>query len=283
MLPYTFYCSGANREGEYIGLANVGINYGISLKDISKPRLDDIISRAQDNPSVKIFVDSGAFGEVAYDKQGKRSIVSPITDSLWSKKLDVYDRIALVYGKRAVVVAPDCVGDQKESLVRLRRHKTRVLSLLGVCQVIVPLQIGVNSLQIMYQDVIEILGTTDFIVGVPCKKSATPLRELRLFLDKASPRSIHLLGVSPCSKKWDSIRAVIQSLDTKPMYISLDAVRLRSLVMRTTYKGELTARLDYYKKLGYSPTDAMIAAIADIKDSILKEYPQRPYVVGLFG
>lgn len=272
MPGYTFYCSGANREAEYIGLSKAGINYGISLKDIHAPRLEDIITRAQDSPNIKIFVDSGAFGEVAYDKQGRRSIVAPITEDAWIQKLDIYGRVAAAYGKRAVVVAPDCVGDQRETLLRLRKYRARVLTLLQSCRVIVPLQVGTKSLLTMYQDVVNILGTTDFIVGFPCKKSATPLQELSLFLDMVSPRAIHLLGVSPCSKTWGDIRAIITGLDDPPIDINLDAVRLRALVMRTSYVGALTAKMDYYKELGYTSKDAKIASIADIKDVILKEY-----------
>lgn len=275
MIKYDFYCSGANREGEYVGLSEAGINYGVSLKDLSRTSIEDIISRVGDHPEIRVFVDSGAFGEVSYDARGVRSVVSPITHEEWLEKFEIYNRIGAVYGKRLLAVAPDSVGDQEETLVRLSRYKREVLDLLKVCRVIVPLQVGKLSLFEMYIQVVCILGTRDFVVGFPCKKGATAKEDIIKFIRAASPRAVHLLGMSPCSKNWGDMRTELEKLDHVPTEISLDAVRLRALVMRTRETRPLTRYMDFYKSRGYSPKEAKIKSIVALRDVIIKEYPRK--------
>lgn len=270
-MSYTFYCSGANRIPDYMGLAHAGINFGVSIQELNAHRLQGVIELATVFPTLKVFVDSGAFAEVQYSKQGVRSIREPITHSDWLSRLSKYEDLVSAYQDRLIVVAPDCVGDQQETLRRLRTYKPQVLNLISKCSVIVPLQVGDLSLSEMYNQVVEILGTYDFVTGIPCKKGATSIEDLAQLIYEEYPFPIHLLGVSPSSTKWPRIKAMLEGLEYPIQHLSLDAVRLRALVMRKAYLGPLTQKMDYYKGLGYSIIDAKIAAIRDLKSVILKD------------
>ena len=270
-MSYTFYCSGASRIPDYLGLAHAGINVGVSIQEMGDEGIQRLIALADEFPTLKVFVDSGAFAEVQYDSEGVRSIREPITHEGWVFRLSKYDEIADKYRKRLIVVAPDCVGDQEETLKRLSAYKEQILSLMSKCSVIVPLQTGGLSLSEMYYAIVAILGRSDFVTGIPCKKGATSLGDLYNLLYDIRPCPMHLLGVSPSSSKWPKIKMMLDEVSYPIDQLSMDAVRLRALVMRKTHLGVLTKKIDHYKAFGNSTLDAKILAIKDLKDIILKD------------
>lgn len=130
-----------------------------------------------------VFIDSGAFGE-------RSSNIEPNWDDVFS----VYEGLANLTEKslsRLFVVAPDKVGDQAMSLVRLHRYRDRVKSLIDMgVRVIVPYQAGELGGAALHQAVKEILGCADFIVGVPSNRDAMPVEMLSTIVHGA----YHILG-----------------------------------------------------------------------------------------
>lgn len=127
------------------------------------------------------------------------------------------------------------------------------------------------SLFEMYEKIIEILETDNFIIGIPCKKGATSFDELKSFIKEINPKPVHLLGMSPSSSKWKATKEMILEEEYPLENLSMDSVRLRALVMRKKYLGPLTRKMDNYKNEGNTSLEAKIKAIKDIKDIILKD------------
>lgn len=229
-----YFCSGANRIPEMLGLYKAGIDIGISVKDCSGPAREYLKSLAG-GPS-RVFVDSGAFSELGSKNK--------ITDARWNQILDIYEDLGRVYGPRLYVVAPDCVGDQDETLRRLEKYRPRLDRLAALrVQIMVPIQKGHMPQIEMDLAVREIMGNLDYIRGIPCKRSATTAAELGEFcrelmwdseVDECSAR-FHLLGIGPHSgKRFDAVRGAV------PVWaksVTCDAVRITALVGKTGGKG----------------------------------------------
>jgi hypothetical protein len=47
--------------------------------------------------------------------------MEPISHAEWLRRLSIYQRLADALGNKAMIVAPDQVGNQEETLLRLRR------------------------------------------------------------------------------------------------------------------------------------------------------------------
>lgn len=188
-------------------------------------------------PDSPVFVDSGAFGEVAWDPATERMIdVRPIDDAQWQERLDAYRSIAGALGPRAWLVAPDKVGDQDETLRRLRRYAGRVRGLRALgARIIVPLQRGRLSGADFDRACAEALGFDDYVRGIPAKKAAATVDEIGE-LSRALPAGarVHLLGLGPWGQRY---RDVLAALDRPAELVTCDCVRLRALVGRTNGPG----------------------------------------------
>lgn len=181
----TYYASGSNHPGEIRGFADLGHPIGVSALQLSERAL-----RLLERVDVPLFVDSGAFGERA----GR--VFDPRT---WERVLAVYDRLARP-GVR--VVAPDKVGDQIETLARLRRHRWRLLWMRASgAELIVPLQRGAMDLLQLYDQAVALLGDDDFVVGLPGNKAALDEDDLLPLLRARRPRALHVLGMGPANQR----------------------------------------------------------------------------------
>lgn len=205
----------------------------------------------------KVFVDSGAFGEVEFNAphqcSGRSQIcregrcvgqgnfpfpnaprftwvdVNPITDREWHKRLDAYERIARALGPNAFLVAPDKVGDQEETLRRLALYAGRVRRLRSMgAQIIVPLQRGRLSGAEFDRECSRLLGFSDYIRGIPSKKAAATVEEIGE-LSRSLPADvrIHLLGLGPFGDRYGD---VIAAIDRAPELVFCDSVRIKALV-----------------------------------------------------
>lgn len=121
-----------------------------------------------------VFIDSAAFAE-------RRTGVAPDFDDV----MDVYETVADLADFRGVtpdklyVVAPDKVGDQVETLRRLTRYRDRIVNLIALgVKVIVPVQRGVMRGKDMLEAVAGLLGTRNFVAGIPSNLDALPLEEI---------------------------------------------------------------------------------------------------------
>lgn len=201
----------------------------------------------------KVFVDSGAFGEVRFDPStGKLVDHRPLTHADWLERLAAYDRIAAALGPRAFLVAPDKVGDQEETLCRLRRYADRLRSLRSTgANIIVPIQRGALDGATFDRACTEILGFGDYVRGIPSKKAAASVSEIAaLSRSLPSDARVHLLGLGPFGDRYDD---VIEAIGRPAELVSCDSVRIKALVGRTNGRGEkpriLTELTDMAKRM----------------------------------
>lgn len=199
------------------------------------------------NHGVPVFVDSGAFSEVDADM----NVVAPIGEAEWSRRLDVYERIAKAQGSDAYLVMPDRVGDAAYSLSLLRRYRDRIDRLASMgAQIIVPLQ-DTRDLAAAHDAVSAILGREDWIPGIPSMKGATEPAALHAYLGTHRPEVVHLLGMGPRSKGWPTRREILEAAGVDAQ---LDSVVVRSMAGRTrgpggTPSAYTQARIDAAERL----------------------------------
>lgn len=196
-MPTAYFASGSNRVPEIRGLGKAGADVGVTVPRLSPAAEEEILRLA--GSEVAIFVDSGAFSEVRFDADAGGFVIDParhITHRQWKQILALYKRLGGVLRDQLWVVAPDRVGSQDETLLRLRRYAREIRELqdLGV-QILVAMQKGDRSQAEFAALVDEALGFTDWLPALPCKKAATAPDEVRRFLDARRPPHVHLLGL----------------------------------------------------------------------------------------
>lgn len=153
-----------------------------------------------------MFVDSGVFSEV--DRAG--AVVAPIADADWTQRVGVMHRIAEALGPNALVVAPDRVGDQQETLRRLAlfADELRAIAALGA-RLVVPIQRGAMSAALFDDACCCILGVP-FVRGIPGNKIAMPASALETYLRARRPGAVHILGVGPKSRRFQPLVDVLR-------------------------------------------------------------------------
>lgn len=229
-----YFVSGSNHPGEIAGLALSGVNVGVAANHVS-PKAEAELALLGGGPT-KVFVDSGAFGEVVFPEDGPPVVKKAITPKEWAKRLGLYRRLAAALRGQLYCVAPDKVGFQEETFERLAAYKAEILELKALgANVIVPLQKGALSLAAARERAVEILGTDDFVWGIPMKKDATSMEDLAGFADAlfltAKPTRIHLLGLGVTTNRYlDALNAVL--LRSPWTTVFSDSVRITALVGR---------------------------------------------------
>jgi hypothetical protein len=205
-----YYFSGSNHAGEIRALSQLGLGIGVSADQVVRQRDGgaerELLRLVTERNDVHLFLDSGAFAEVAFTKSGERYVRNNgkafITEAAWNKRLDFMIRVTRVAGGHVTVIAPDSVGDQWETIQRLRTHRDKVRKLRALgARIIVPIQRGSWSMYDMDRIVASTLGTNDYVRGIPSSKAAASLPELKQFLaalkaDGNNPE-LHLLGMGP--------------------------------------------------------------------------------------
>jgi hypothetical protein len=188
VFPTAYFASGTNRPLQIRALGKAGVDVGVAVPELSPAAEAELLEL--EGSDVQVFVDSGAFSEVAWNGEGF-DVVRPID---WDRVLETYARLAAL-GSSLWVVAPDRVGDQAETLARLTRYAGAVQALIsrGV-RVLVPIQKGELSQAAFAAEVDAILGT-GWIPALPCKKAATTAEEAEAFVAARRPRHVHLLGL----------------------------------------------------------------------------------------
>lgn len=228
----TFFASGSNHAGEIHALSLVdGANVGVVAAAVGKRKHPAAWSELVRFRSTgrKVFVDSGAFSEVAFNVPPKKSrkgvagdgalprpglplgapfVKKPLDERYWRAVLRVYREIAEAHGPNAYVVAPDCVAHQAETLRRLELYAddVREVRALGAT-VLVPVQKapptvpGALTMAGFWARALDILGDGAWVPAIPMKKDATRLSELYAFVQEVRPEAVHLLGVAPDTDK----------------------------------------------------------------------------------
>jgi len=222
------------------GHHNYGVGVDIGL--LSKNAIDQI-ANAVINWKVPVFVDSGAFSNFKQIIQGKE--VKPLD---FDKILEKYDAITQAISDaneaeeqdypRPIFVMPDVVGDQKASLDLIKKHRNWIqVEINGqLSQPLIPLQKGALTLSQAYDQIVDDLGTNNFIVGIPSNEEAVSKDDLAKFLLESKPQEIHFLGAAADSKLAPIIKIVAEnSPDTK---VTADASKIRSSILNGIAKGK---------------------------------------------
>jgi hypothetical protein len=207
-LGVSYFASGSNRPADIAGFAASGVNVGVAVPELSRNAIAELVKLA--GTGCRVFVDSGAFSEVRFDvKVGGFVDVAPITEEEWAKRLDVYETLAAALGEQCYLVAPDKVGDQEETLRRLRQYSDRMAHLRSLgANLIVAHQNGRFSLSSFHDMAVEALYSDDMIVGIPSKKGATSTDDVReLLARRPSIDRVHFLGLGPSNGRFAELVA----------------------------------------------------------------------------
>lgn len=172
-----YFASGSNHPGEIRGFAELGHPVGVSAPHIYAAAEAEL--RRLAGSGLPVFIDSGAFSEIAFDRQGRPQIVpgKVITPQEWERRLSLYERLTRALRGQAWCVAPDRVGDQEHTLGLLQTWGAalRQLAHLGG-EILVPLQRGGLSTTELHEHVDVLLGGLDWAPAIPSKKAASPTR-----------------------------------------------------------------------------------------------------------
>lgn len=189
----TYFASGSNTPAQIRGFSAIGQALGVAAPEVSENGENALHALA--GTGIRVFVDSGAFSEVEFSAAGPQ-VVRPIDEARWQEILDLYARLGATLGRQLYVVAPDMVGFQGETLARVERWRTEIRSLIeaGV-NVIVVAQKGEQSQADFDAAIEQILGTADYVRGLPCNKAATTPAEVAAFAAARKPARLHLLGL----------------------------------------------------------------------------------------
>lgn len=264
--------SGANRVAEIRALVATGNNVGVAVNEVSENGLAELASLA--GLVVNVFVDSGAFGEVSFTPAP--TISKPIDAAEWEKRLAKYDRLAVALRDQVYLVAPDCVAHQAETLTRLHTYGRRILGWLAAgANVIVPVQKGELSMADFTESVVwDLVEQNDdltyraslrsnLIWGVPMKKDATSLDELRTFVRTVRPSRIHLLGCGHKSKTYAAALQVVTEECGDECEVYSDSVRITALVGKTNGRNGGPRSITKYLAEGKGPEYAVGRAMTD--------------------
>jgi len=225
----TYFASGSNAAGEIQGFAAVGMNPGVCACALHPAAIDAL--KALAGTGTRVFVDSGAFGEVGFGPEGL-IVKAPITDEEWDERLGLYEELAAVLGSQVYVVAPDRVGSQEETLVRLARYAGRMqrIAALGA-NVIVVCQRGAVPQADFFARAAAAVGlpVESVIAGIPSKKAAATTAEIAAFARDAQPRRAHLLGLGPRSPRYAEVVAAVRAASPATV-LFCDSVALTAVV-----------------------------------------------------
>lgn len=195
-----YYASGTNKPGEIRGMARAGNDYGVAAHEcLTRGCEAALVRAAKEHPDRRLFIDNGAFSEVKA-KGGKLEVVRPITEEEWSRRLALMERVGRAYGNRLLIMAPDRIADQQETLRRLRWFKES--GWLGRmfrtgAEIAVVLQGGELDPVAFDRAAAKALGWDGYAVAFPMMKGATPLPLVVDFLRRRPAKRVHLLGIGP--------------------------------------------------------------------------------------
>jgi hypothetical protein len=173
------------------------------------------LDRQDQYPERRLFIDSGAFSEVSTDpKQHKKAglkpekgvlkTVAPISEEDWAERFDLMERVGKVWGPRLMVMAPDKIADQQETLRRLRWFKRSGwldrMRRTGA-EIALVLQGGELSPLEFERKAAKALGWNGYMVAFPMKKGATRIEVIEDYMQRRAVPRVHLLGIGPKGRK----------------------------------------------------------------------------------
>jgi hypothetical protein len=218
----TVFASGANEAREIRGFALAGVSVGVAVSLIREEAIRELLYS-----SSHVFADSGAFSEVNFGPNGM-TIVAPITDCEWKRRLGIYKRLAVALGSKVSVVAPDRVADQHTTLARLSCYRKEMTEIAALgAEVLIPVQNGGLSSVAFFRKALEVSGL-DLVPAMPMKKAASSHEDVIAFVQEVQPRRLHLLGMGYERKNARKLVATLQAVAPE-LEISMDSNRLRAV------------------------------------------------------
>jgi len=260
---WVYYASGSNAPGEIRGFSDIGQAVGVAADECRKPCERALIEQIERNRSLRVFIDSGAFAEFGAKK--------PISDAQWRARLGLMERVAKVGGRRVLVILPDKIADQAETLRRLERYRPQIARLKATgAELAIVLQGGELAHRAFETAARKAAGLRpgEYVAAFPFKKAATKYSELLKYLRGGRvPHRIHLLGLGPDSKpagdrpSGEQIRAQLSQLAPGVRW-SGDSVLLRAAVGRQGKTRKLTRAQDVAR------ADVVVEAVSRSDDPL---------------
>lgn len=195
----TAYASGLSRPADFMAAAQAGHAVGVVAEELSASAMA-LLAQAVVDFRIPLFVDSGAYGHFRRDGPMSSAAID------FAVVLQAYDDVleAICAENAAeehlpppLLVMPDVPGDQAASARQLWAHRGYVSSLLRfprLARPIIPLHHGRRPLSWLYRDLVQMLGSEGFIVGIPAAAAALPASAISELFTNAAPRAVHVLG-----------------------------------------------------------------------------------------
>jgi hypothetical protein len=217
------FASGSNRVSEIRGFARVGIPVGVAVNELSSTAITTLIYLNK-----PVLIDSGAFSEVSF-ASGEMRVMEPISHAEWLRRLSIYQRLADALGNKAMIVAPDQVANQEETLLRLRRYRGQLAQIAKAgAALILPLQVGNLSHAAFYRAALEAAGVP-LIPAAPMKKAPTSYEALLDFIREVRPSQLHMLGIGIENRRAGKLIRAIRFY-APSLSLTLDSNRLRATI-----------------------------------------------------
>jgi len=215
------FASGSNRVAEIRGFSKLGMPVGVSVNHLTESAIQTLIHLGQ-----PVLVDSGAFSEVSFER-GELHVVAPISDADWQKRLAIYLRLAESLGEEALMVAPDQVGNQQETLKRLSRYRVELAQIASTGAILLlPLQVGELSHAEFFREAVRVAGVP-LTPAATMKKAPTSNDALIEFLQQVKPTHLHLLGIGIENRRAARLIRVLRHYAPE-VRLTLDSNRLRA-------------------------------------------------------
>lgn len=234
----TRYASGLSRANDFVAAAWAGHGVGVEIGEISAAALLEL-ARVIVDYNTPSFVDSGAFG--AFQRRLRDAGDVPAIN------FDVvhrgYDQLQLAIGDYNLAeepappplfVMPDVVGDQAASLALAKRHRAYIgatIAFRGVSRALIPIHTGQLTLSEAFDHLAGLLGSDDFVVGIPSNAVAVAPRDFTEFLQVSRPKAVHILGAMASSRLMPRLAQIVDSGLAEDIEVSADANPLRSVII----------------------------------------------------
>ncbi len=234
-----YFPSGTNTVPEIRAARRTLNNIGVCLSDMNEEamlELEDWLLNAGPfwEYTWRLFVDTGAFGEVELQEDGPPKLVKPIDSEGWRWRMAWLLRLAAAGGKRVHIVTPDRVGDQLRTLQLLWEHREKLRLMAGMgARMVVPVMRGSEyTTGQMARASLDILRTPTCTWGIPSKKNVANPEDFRRLLvelrEEGLVDAFHLLGMGPHSPRYEEALAIVRQ-EVPEAQVWSDSVRLRAV------------------------------------------------------
>jgi len=246
------YLSGMSRPADFqAGLAS-GCGVGVEAMQLSRPmiqRIADAIAQGRD-----VFVDSGAFN-LHKKNQRESTLVELDFKAVFDRYLSISDAVmdrgvSGMDAARLMLVMPDVVGDQIQTLELLEAHQEPIIELAWRGhEIIVPFQSGPIPQTAAYRRISTLFDSEPFVVGLPTNAKALSDQDAWKLLETGLPDRIHILGAISHERFHKRMATIAHVYTDDVPGVTADACALRSQIHKV--KGQpQSARMEFITSMG---------------------------------